>query len=136
MLRLLHIVHLRVRTYVYNAYVIPLRYLSLNQYFECLFEDTVPVPFLLYSVYSYIPLALVSKHLSGPIFKFSHIQFDIHVTYLLPHFIFCITALSVIMSEWGITVMPFKIFENIVFKVLVLFRSSRIRNTDHYSLIL
>ncbi len=67
--------------------------------------------------------------------QFLHIQCDIHVTYLLLHFIFCIIALSAIMSEWGIPVMPFKIFENNIFKVLVLFCSSEIRNTDHHFLI-
>ncbi len=75
-----------------------------------------------------------------PVLKFLHIQFDIHFdihfTYLLFHFISSITALSAIMSEWGIPVMPFKIFENIIFQVLVLFRSSGIRNTDHHFLIL
>jgi hypothetical protein len=109
---------------LYIAYVVPLRYLSLKQYFACLFADTVPVPFL----YSYIPL--VSTHLWSMLHNaYAGIQYVLiylkvqelvgqftnfcifNLTFMLHTYYFILyPALSAKMSEWRFPVLPFKIF--------------------------
>ena len=90
-----------------------------------------------YNTYLFQGARADARFLNGSIFKFLHIQCDIHVACLLAYyFILYPVSLHCLLSEWVIPVMPFKIFENIIFKVLVLFRSSGIRNTEKHFLIL